>query len=55
MSLWYGWFAALESWEITPNNINYRFCKNNVVKGSGDASNKNGDNETLQKWGVLIL
>ena len=24
-------------------------------KGSGNVSNKNGDNETLQKWGVYII
>ena len=44
-----------ERWETTPNNIGYAILKQIVVRGSGYASHKNGDNVTLQKWSVLIL
>ena len=29
--------------------------ENNIVVGGGYASHRNGDNATLQNWGVLIL
>ena len=51
-SLGYGWFAVLEELQT---NVGYAILKKIVVRGRGYAFNRNGNNVTLQKWGVLIL
>ena len=53
-SLEHGWFAALERLDSEQHWVCHSE-KKIVVSGSGYDSNKNGDEVTLQKWGVLIL